>query len=228
MHWNQFLPNIVTSSILNIACWERLWGCRYWFWTAWILLVLCCRIWSCRRHGMGSSARILAGMEWRIPRNRVLIVHGSCRVWTTCCFAVVAKNGCSWNSVTSSAAAKGGHLSVLQWTRANRCDCDERTCSFAAGQTRRGSSVLWLIKRKFFTLRHRQPQNNSKMCLAARPFTHIIQSLPFYFSHIRPCVLLCGESDVWKYNLAWLSGGLDVHALIQNKATMMIFLRNCT
>ena len=154
MHWNQFLPNIVTSSILNIACWERLWGCRYWFWTAWILLVLCCRIWSCRRHGMGSSARILAGMEWRIPRNRVLIVHGSCRVWTTCCFAVVAKNGCSWNSVTSSAAAKGGHLSVLQWTRANRCDCDERTCSFAAGQTRRGQQRgrAGALENKFFAI----------------------------------------------------------------------------
>jgi len=37
-------------------------------------------------------------------------------------------SGCRLNSLASSATAKGGHLSVLQWKRANGC----RTCQFAA------------------------------------------------------------------------------------------------
>ncbi len=43
--------------------------------------------------------------------------------------------GCSWDSTlicASAAAAKNGHLKILQWARANDCPWDEQTCSEAA------------------------------------------------------------------------------------------------
>ena len=44
------------------------------------------------------------------------------------------ENGCDWNSETCIAAAKGGHLSILQWARPKgRCDWDSATYSAAAG-----------------------------------------------------------------------------------------------
>jgi hypothetical protein len=30
--------------------------------------------------------------------------------------------GCQWDHKTCSEAARGGHLAVLQWARANGCD----------------------------------------------------------------------------------------------------------
>ena len=41
-------------------------------------------------------------------------------------------NGCPWDVWTCAYAAKGGHLDVLQWARANGCPWDESTCSEAA------------------------------------------------------------------------------------------------
>ena len=41
-------------------------------------------------------------------------------------------NGCQWNQLTSSFAAEGGHLEMLQWARANGCPWDEDTCWWAA------------------------------------------------------------------------------------------------
>ncbi|MDC1215742.1 ankyrin repeat domain-containing protein [bacterium] len=41
-------------------------------------------------------------------------------------------NGCPWNSGTFMNAAKSGHLEVLQWLRANSCPWEEYTCAGAA------------------------------------------------------------------------------------------------
>ena len=40
---------------------------------------------------------------------------------------------CEWDEETCEAAAKGGHLEVLQWARQNGCPWNELTCSAAAG-----------------------------------------------------------------------------------------------
>jgi hypothetical protein len=37
-----------------------------------------------------------------------------------------------WDAATCSMAARGGHLALLQWARANGCPWDARTCSKAA------------------------------------------------------------------------------------------------
>jgi hypothetical protein len=37
-------------------------------------------------------------------------------------------NGCDWNADTCSAAAEGGHLTVLQRGRVNGCDWNADTC----------------------------------------------------------------------------------------------------
>jgi hypothetical protein len=41
-------------------------------------------------------------------------------------------SGCPWNERTCSAAARGGHLAMLQWARANGCPWNQNTCSEAA------------------------------------------------------------------------------------------------
>jgi hypothetical protein len=43
--------------------------------------------------------------------------------------------GCPWNLSTCTAAARAGHLAVLQWARAQQppCPWSERTCIAAAG-----------------------------------------------------------------------------------------------
>ena len=41
-------------------------------------------------------------------------------------------NGCPWDSYTCMRAAQGGHLEVLQWARTNGCPWDELACMFAA------------------------------------------------------------------------------------------------
>ena len=42
-------------------------------------------------------------------------------------------HGCSRDAAsTCSAAARGGHLAVLQWARANGCPWDAWTCAYAA------------------------------------------------------------------------------------------------
>ena len=50
---------------------------------------------------------------------------------------------CPWNTWTCSVAAEHGHLGVLQWLRANGCSWDENTSSYAA---RRGHLAVlqWL------------------------------------------------------------------------------------
>ena len=40
--------------------------------------------------------------------------------------------GCPWNTKTCSEASRGGHLALLQWARAEGCPWDWRTCSAAA------------------------------------------------------------------------------------------------
>jgi hypothetical protein len=42
------------------------------------------------------------------------------------------QNGCPWNELTCSEAAKGGHLEVLRWARQNGCPFDPGTCEWAA------------------------------------------------------------------------------------------------
>src|SRR3984885_15425533 len=42
------------------------------------------------------------------------------------------ENGCDWDSLTCSYAAKGGHLEVLKWAHENGCHWNYRTCSSAA------------------------------------------------------------------------------------------------
>ena len=41
-------------------------------------------------------------------------------------------NGCLWDMWTCTLAAKGGHLDILQWAHANGCPWDEDTCAAAA------------------------------------------------------------------------------------------------
>ena len=41
-------------------------------------------------------------------------------------------NRCPWDWATCAFAAEGGHLEVLQWARANGCKWDAQTCSRAA------------------------------------------------------------------------------------------------
>ena len=41
-------------------------------------------------------------------------------------------NGCPWNALTCSAAAAGGHLSLLRWARLNGCPWNENACMEAA------------------------------------------------------------------------------------------------
>ena len=41
-------------------------------------------------------------------------------------------NGCPWDEMTCSRAAEGGHLELLQWARANGCPWDKGTCTGAA------------------------------------------------------------------------------------------------
>jgi hypothetical protein len=41
-------------------------------------------------------------------------------------------NGCEWDEDTCVEAVKGGHLEVLQWARENGCEWSERTCEEAA------------------------------------------------------------------------------------------------
>ena len=41
-------------------------------------------------------------------------------------------DGCPWDWSTCSAAAKGGHLEVLQWARANGCPWHEKELHIAA------------------------------------------------------------------------------------------------
>jgi len=41
-------------------------------------------------------------------------------------------NGCPWNEATCKLAASNGHLGVPQWARAHGCPWDERTCAYAA------------------------------------------------------------------------------------------------
>eukprot|EP01043_Picozoa_sp_COSAG02_P039067 COSAG02_NODE_3058_length_7451_cov_47.724701_7_plen_128_part_00 len=44
-------------------------------------------------------------------------------------------NDCEWNARTCSFAANAGCLEVLQWARANGCEWeDARTCSYAASR----------------------------------------------------------------------------------------------
>ena len=40
-------------------------------------------------------------------------------------------NGCPWKEETCQTAAQGGHLEMLQWAHANGCPWDERTCAEA-------------------------------------------------------------------------------------------------
>jgi hypothetical protein len=41
-------------------------------------------------------------------------------------------NGCEWDAFTRVTAAGGDHLHVLKWARANGCPWDSRTCHWAA------------------------------------------------------------------------------------------------
>ena len=41
-------------------------------------------------------------------------------------------NECPWDDYMCAEAASGGHLEVLQWLRAEKCPWDKRTCKFAA------------------------------------------------------------------------------------------------
>ena len=50
--------------------------------------------------------------------------------WQSCVGA--RQNGCSWDEITCSRAAAGGHLAVLEWARQSGCRWNERTCSCAA------------------------------------------------------------------------------------------------
>jgi hypothetical protein len=50
-------------------------------------------------------------------------------------------NGCEWDEYTCSDAARGGHLEVLQWARANGCEWDEGTCACAADGGRLEAAV---------------------------------------------------------------------------------------
>ena len=43
-------------------------------------------------------------------------------------------NGCPWNADTCSWAAAGGHLEVLQWVRANGCPWDMYVLLAARGR----------------------------------------------------------------------------------------------
>ena len=43
-------------------------------------------------------------------------------------------NGCNWNSCTCRDAASGGHLEVLKWARANGCGWNDETCYMAAAK----------------------------------------------------------------------------------------------
>ena len=42
------------------------------------------------------------------------------------------ENGCPWDMLTYSNAAKNGHLYVLKWLKENGCPWDEMTCAYAA------------------------------------------------------------------------------------------------
>jgi hypothetical protein len=75
-------------------------------------------------------------------RVRVRVANGCPWTATTCCVAArgghltmlqwARANGCPWNWLTCSGAAAFGHLAVLQWARANDCPWDESVCNDAA------------------------------------------------------------------------------------------------
>ena len=51
-------------------------------------------------------------------------------------------NGCNCNARTCSEAARGGHLAVLQWARANGCDWNPDT-RLAAAQGGHSDVLEW-------------------------------------------------------------------------------------
>ena len=79
----------------------------------------------------------------RAPRGAAVVAcSGSALSEWTCMYAAkgghlellqwARANGCPWNEETCGAAAENGHLEVLQWVRANGCPWDWRTCAGAA------------------------------------------------------------------------------------------------
>jgi hypothetical protein len=42
------------------------------------------------------------------------------------------QNGCPWNELACSNAARGGHLEVLQWLKQNGCPWNQDACYYAA------------------------------------------------------------------------------------------------
>ena len=97
---------------------------------------------------MMASSGSLACLQWaRRPANE----------WDDCdrhfifvYLGAVRSDPCPWDEETCSFAARGGHLDVLQWARANECPWDEDTCSSAARgghlkvlQWARAKGCLW-------------------------------------------------------------------------------------
>ena len=53
-------------------------------------------------------------------------------------------NGCEWDAQVCAQAAGGGHLTVLQWALANGYECDARMCTHAARGGGHLTVVQWL------------------------------------------------------------------------------------
>jgi hypothetical protein len=90
--------------------------------------------------------------DWSLSSLVMHAGHASRRPWCagTCAFAAKGghlsvlqwahAHGCPWDACTCVYAARGGHLSVLQCPRANGCPWDDRAC-FAAAES---GQLQWL------------------------------------------------------------------------------------
>jgi len=92
------------SGHLPILQWARARGCA---WTNW----------TCRRAAEGGH---LAVLQW------------------------ARANGCPWDEETCSSAAAGGHLDVLVWARANGCPWDMVVCFAAAARNGHVTVLEWV------------------------------------------------------------------------------------
>jgi hypothetical protein len=82
----------------------------------------------------------LAVLQWVVPRlaqiyHRVAVCEAAAAGGQLDALQCALELGCPWSPSTCSAAARHGHLAVLQWARAQQPSCtwDEGTCRAAAG-----------------------------------------------------------------------------------------------
>ena len=61
-------------------------------------------------------------------------------------------NGCDWDSLTCTYAAANGHLEVLQWARANGCDWNPRACIAEAGRSEHWEIVVWIYHNSEYSI----------------------------------------------------------------------------